>query len=233
MTEPTRVTNPADLRLMPFGRTRIRDVRDGLWEPLWAGQRVLVDVLGGRVGIRDEHNDLLEGFDLLREAILWCSQADELVLDGYLMPGPLRDTEGVGALPGTDAIKSAGAVGRHFLVGGGGKAAERREAERAASAQRSLLEPTAPAALVAVDLLWLDGEPLLDVPLLERKRLLDSVLVNAELVRRTVAVRPPVERWFLQWKAMGFLELAVKDVNSRYTPGQPSKGWATDLIPKR
>ncbi len=45
-------------------------------------------------------------------------------------------------------------------------------------------------AFVAIDLLWLDGEPLDDVPLLERKRLLDTVLAQSRLVRVTPFVRP-------------------------------------------
>ena len=40
-------------------------------------------------------------------------------------------------------------------------------------------------AFVATDLLWLDGESLLDVPLLERRRLLEGVLDQSYLVRRS------------------------------------------------
>ena len=50
-----------------------------------------------------------------------------------------------------------------------------------------------PAALVATDLLWIDGQPLLDIPLLERRRVLDSALGEGELVRRSKA-RPAADR---------------------------------------
>jgi len=231
MTTPVHAS-PADLRLMPFGRTQARQVRDGLWEPLWAGRRVLVRVLGGILTFRDEHDEELEGFDLLREAILEVVRADELVLDGYLLPAPLRHSAGAEAPPGIDAVMSAGEVGRQLLLGGGGSN-ERRDATVAANARRVRLPTASPTAFVAVDLLWLDGESILDVPLQERKRLLESALLEGEIVRRTVAVRPPVEAWFAQWRALGFREIAVKGANSRYTPGRPNGEWATALLPKR
>jgi hypothetical protein len=48
-----------------------------------------------------------------------------------------------------------------------------------------------------------------------------------------VSVRPPVEQWYAQWRALGFSALAVKGANSRYTPGRPNGEWATTLIPRR
>lgn len=232
MTTSAPVMSPADLRLMPFGRTGTRAVRDGLWEPLWAGRRVLVDVLDGRVGIRGEHNEALAGFDLLHEAILESARADELVLDGYLLPAPLRSSVGAEAPIGMDSLMTPAQVGKQLLLGGGA-GSERREELIAERARRRPLPPASPTAFVAVDLLWIDGEPIIDVPLQERKRLLESVLEDAEIVRRTVTVRPPVEVWFAQWRALGFREMAVKGANSRYTPGRPNGEWATALIPKR
>lgn len=232
MTPPAHVSSPADLRLMPFGRTQARQVRDALWEPLWIGRRVLVRVLGGLVTIHDEHDEELEGFDLLRDAIRALVQADQLVFDGYLLPAPLRDSAGAEAAPGMDAVMSPGEVGRQLLLGGGAQD-EHRDAIVAASSRRVRLTSASPTAFVAVDLLWLDGESIIDIPLQERKRLLESVLSEGEIVRRTVAVRAPVETWFAQWRALGFREIAVKGANSRYTPGRPNGEWATAFIPKR
>jgi ATP-dependent DNA ligase len=232
MTASLRVMRPTDLRLMPFGRTGARAVRDGLWEPLWAGRRALVDVLGGRVRIRNEHDEALEGFDILREAIRERVRADELVLDGYLMPAPLRSSVGAEAPMGMDSVMTPAQAGRQLILGGG-IGNDRREELIAAQSRRRSLPSASPTAFVAVDLLWIDGEPIVDVPLLERKRLLESALEDGEIVRRTVAVRPPVEVWFAQWRALGFHQLAVKGANSRYTPGRPNGEWATAFIPKR
>jgi hypothetical protein len=225
---------PSDLRLMPFGRTEFRRVRDGLWEPLWAGRRVLVDVLDDRVTIRDEINDTLEGYAELRESIVECSRADELVLDGYLVPAPIRSTGGAEAPPGMDAVPSAGQMGRQMILGGGStQAEERRDQFMAERARRVSLPSSTPTGFVAIDLLWIDGQSITDVPLLERKRILESALDDNLIVRRTMAVRPPVEQWFGQWRALGFREMAVKGANSRYTPGKAGDDWAIALIPKR
>ena len=65
------------------------------------------------------------------------------------------------------------------------------------------------------------------MPLLERKRILEGVLDEAELVRRTAFVRPPVDPWIGTWRSIGFGLLAYKAANSRYRPGQPNEEWAT------
>lgn len=231
MSMPPSTVRPADLKPMPFGRTSFRSVKNGIWEPLWGGRRVLIDVFGADVGIRDELGEPLDGFDELREAIRDAAQADELVLDGHLLPAPLRDTRGAESIAGLDALPSAGQMGRQFLMGSGGT--ERREKIEAAQARRVALPSTSSTAFVAIDLLWLDGQSIIDVPLAERKRLLESVLLEGEIVRRTVAVRAPVEAWYGQWHALGFREVAVKDANSRYTPGTPGDDWAITLIPRR
>jgi len=223
---------PADLRPMPYGRTAARNVRNGIWEPLWGGQRALIDIFGADVRIRDQHGEALDGYDLLREAILTSARSAEMVADGYLLPAPLRDTAGATSVIGSDSVMTAGEMGRQFLLGGG-FGGERRAEIEAEQARRVALPSSSPTAFVAIDLLWLDGESLLDVPLMERKRLLESVLLDGEVVRKTMTVRSPVEAWYAQWRALGFREVAVKDANSRYTPGAPSPAWATALIPRR
>src|SRR5262249_15003202 len=152
------------------------------------------------------------------------------VIDGYVVP-PFRDTVGITS-GGLDDVPTSAQMARQFVLGGVGRS-KAREAEQDAVARVIVLGPDDPTGLVAIDLLWLDAESLLDVPLQERKRLLDSVVVEGALVRRTVHVRPPVEPWYLQWRAFGFREFAVKDANGRYTPGAASDGWAMAAIPNR
>ncbi|HYM83181.1 MAG TPA: hypothetical protein VEY67_03395, partial [Candidatus Dormibacteraeota bacterium] len=96
--------------------------------------------------------------------------------------------------------------------------------------------PVAPGdelVLVAIDLLALEGEPLLDIPLLERKRLLDSVLEPSHLVRLGAYVRPPIDPWIGSWRAQGFHAIAFKDANGRYRPGERADDWAVSNIPQR
>jgi ATP-dependent DNA ligase len=78
---------------------------------------------------------------------------------------------------------------------------------------------------VAVDLLWLDGMSLLKVPLLERKRLLESVVEPAALLRISPHVRPPVDAWIATWKSVGLRGGILKAANSRYEPGGDSTEW--------
>ena len=219
------------LRPMAFGRRQPRQIANALCEPLWFGRRVLLDISGPVVEILDEAGEPISGYDDLRAAAAESALAGELVADGYLLPAPLRDTVGVVVNLVVDAIPTPSERSRRMFIGSGGE--KRREARENAEARDISVAPTDPAAFVAVDLLWLDGESLLDVPLQERKRLLDSVLAEHELIRRTVVVRPPIEGWFAQWKALGFREIAFKAANSRYEPGAISPDWATAPIPKR
>jgi len=81
-------------------------------------------------------------------------------------------------------------------------------------------------------LLWLDGKPLLDVPLLERRRLLDSVIAETDLVRRGTFVRPPIDRWVGSWRSMGFPGISFKAANGRYAPGAAALDWASIAMPR-
>lgn len=80
-------------------------------------------------------------------------------------------------------------------------------------------------AFVALDLLSLDGQPLLDVPLLERRRQLETLFLESPLVRVTPYARPPMRPWFNSWKSAGFDGLVMKAANSRYKPGQLTSDW--------
>ena len=95
------------------------------------------------------------------------------------------------------------------------------------------ITPDAPLAFVAVDILAVDDESLLDIPLLERKRILESVLEQSELVRVGAYVRPPIDSWLVTWRALGFGSLAFKASNSRYRPGRTNDDWSTAQIPAR
>jgi hypothetical protein len=219
---------------MPFGRADPRKITNPVMEPHWPGLRTLALLSGGRVAFRDELGDDRDGFEALRGAIVNSLDADGAVLDGYLVPAPLRSTEGLTTTVTEAQVLSAGRMGRQFLMGG---ANVRRIEERQEAAERAAIvaqvDPEAPTALIAVDLLWLDGELLLGVPLLERKRLLESVVGETDLVRRSQVVRPPAEVWYVQWRAMGFTEMTVKNANSRYTPGQAGADWAIVNISRR
>jgi bifunctional non-homologous end joining protein LigD len=111
----------------------------------------------------------------------------------------------------------------HMLVGGRIRVPE----------PKRQLDPDRPIAFVAVDLLLIDGDSLVDLPLLERKRLLDTALKADYLVRITPFVRTPVGSLALTWHAQGFRELAYKPANGRYQPGGGPGDWVVVPIRSR
>jgi bifunctional non-homologous end joining protein LigD len=88
-------------------------------------------------------------------------------------------------------------------------------------------------SFVATDLLWLDDTSLLDVPLLERRRLLESVVEESDVVRVGAFIRPPIASWVGSWRAQGFTGLTYKAANSRYRSGEANPEWAVSGMPRR
>jgi ATP dependent DNA ligase-like protein len=222
----------ASWRPMAYGHQPFYKIADPICEPLWGGRRVLVQVAAGQVDLRGTDGAEVEGYDVLREAIADAIFADELVIDGSLLPAPLRDTEGARIRVGMDAVKSPTDRVRHIFIGES-PLTGKREALAVADEARLPSPGDEPAALVATDLLWIDGQSLLDVPLLERKRVLESAVDERELVRRSMVVRPPVESWFAQWRALGFEEVTYKAANGRYRPGTVAQDWTVIVMPRR
>jgi len=219
-------------RPMAFGRRAPQQIADPLVEPLWGGRRVLVEVTPAGVELRGTDGEPIDGYEDLREAIAAAALADELLIDGSLLPAPLRDTEGARVRIGMDSVASPGQRVKHLFVGES-VTSRQRDALRRADEARLRAPGEEPAALVATDLLWIDGQSLLDIPLLERKRVLDSALDERELVRRTMIVRAPAESWFAQWRALGFEEVAYKAANGRYRPGTRAEDWTVIVMPRR
>lgn len=84
---------------------------------------------------------------------------------------------------------------------------------------------TEPETVVLIDLLDLEGEPLLDVPFQERRRLLVSVVDESEAVRIGPVVKHPVGGWLATWRADGFTHYVAKHQNARYAPGEQTEEW--------
>ncbi|MBF6604946.1 MAG: hypothetical protein IVW53_05115 [Chloroflexi bacterium] len=225
-------------RPQSFGRSHVRKVADPLIEPVWSGDRVLLvagaivrrlDVLAGgaHAVFFDDEGEELEGAALdavaanLRDAL----RAESVILDGYLsrQPNAPRDaTPGLGlTIPTTTQVMGQMLFGRRSA----------RAARAPIPAAATPVDPDVPLAFVAVDLLAIDDDALLGIPLLERKRILDTAFDETSLLRRSPYVRPPVDSWLVAWRALGFRELAYKAANSRYTPGAPNEAWARIAIP--
>src|SRR5512147_1119215 len=208
MTEARTVL--ASLRPQAFGDGRPDRVIDPIVEPQWAGIRALAAVdagdptrlSAGGVALSDEEGGAIEGYPEILDALAAAALSPSLVLDGFLTKQATPNGEGV--ILKVDADTSVqSAIGHFFLGSRRNRAAEAAE-QRAALRRSAAFGPDDVVSYVAFDLLWLDGESLLDVPLLERRRLLDTVLAESTLVRRGAFVRPPIGGWIRSWKAQGF-----------------------------
>jgi ATP-dependent DNA ligase len=215
-------------RPQEFGSGKAQRIVDPLIEPVWIGERVLVHLRAGSVEIVDAAGRHVE--DEIADVVAGIAsgiRAGSAVLDGYLthqatIPPP---APGLGEVE----VPSAGELTAQLLLG---RRTRTKELIEEADAVAAIEHAASPLAFVAVDLLELDGTELLDVPLLERKRLLESAVVEGELLRIGAYVRPPVEAWLGTWRSLGFVEVAYKAANGRYAPGRPSETWATARIPK-
>ena len=167
----------------------------------------------------------------MRAALAEAALADGLIVDGFLTKLAARDASGV-YVAMTDLPSSTQMVTRPLLGIRPTRAEDAIKAMDAARAARTF-GPGDVVTYVAIDLLWLDGESLLDVPLLERRRLLESVLAESDLVRRGIFVRPPIDPWVGSWRALGFDGLSVRSANSRYQPGQVARDWVSTPMPRR
>ena len=233
-------TDPRTWRPQAFGRRKPRDLRDPLVEPAWHGIRILAHVEPAGVRLVDADGlDLADNHPEIAAELRAAALADALVIDGYLTDQALRSSVGivldVETSPGIGEHMTQLLLGRRAsgAVGGRGRAPGRPTAGTIGQAEAVAAEGPVPIAFVAVDLVALDGEPLLEVPLLERKRLLESVLPEGERVRRSPFVREPAGTFIITWRALGFGGLAYKEANSRYHPGVRNDAWSLIAMPRR
>jgi bifunctional non-homologous end joining protein LigD len=82
-----------------------------------------------------------------------------------------------------------------------------------------------PVQFIAFDLLWLDGEPLLDLPLTERRARLVEVLVETGDVRLSQVVQGRGTDFFEQARGLGLEGVVAKRAASPYRPGTRSHDW--------
>jgi hypothetical protein len=178
---------------------------------------------------------VLEMPENVLEAVLEAFEAVEAVIEGHLTPAALRTGEG--AYPKMPRIERPSlfiprAFRRRDPVGPQAEVREREErVARLEPEVLAALERGEPHAFVATDLLWLDGQALDDIPLLERKRLLEAVLGESRLVRVSAFVRASAMGTLVSWGTLGFEELSYRAPNSRYLAGEVNLDWAIAPAP--
>jgi hypothetical protein len=239
MTESPTLETLRTWKPEAYGRKGSKAVANPIVEPLWVGLRVLAgldhgggDGTAGTIGIVDEDGDPILDRPEIEAAFAVAARAESVIVDGYLTKQVTSD--GTGLYVGPEKLTfDLGARMTQFFVGGHiAQTAKRAEAQRKFD-EASYFAPGDIVSLVVIDVLWLDGESLLDVPLLERKRQLESIIEESELIRLGAYVLPPIETWIGSWRAVGFRDLSFRGANSRYRPGAVGEDWATVPIPRR
>ena len=82
-----------------------------------------------------------------------------------------------------------------------------------------------PVLFIAFDLLWLDGESLVERPLEERVSELHRVLVPGQRIQNSVVIEGKGTALFEQVKARGLEGVIAKKKGSAYKPGRRTKDW--------
>jgi ATP dependent DNA ligase domain len=222
----------ADLRPQAYGRTRANRIEQPVVEPLWFGVRVIVAGSADQVTIYDEGEPVPGQARIeARLARMLAHTANGVILDGYLTKQATSDE--LPAVMVSTTIPSAGQLASKVFIGIRRDRHKERIARLEAEAAAQDLTDDAVVNLVLTDLLWLDGEWLLDVPLLERKRLLEAIIPGDDIVRAGPYVQPPYGTWIGSWRSQGFVGLTFKEANSRYAPGEIAADWATSDLPRR
>jgi ATP-dependent DNA ligase len=211
MSDPSVSSDPIEWRpQIPRPAAKSRTVVDPIIEPLWEGVHVLVHAQGRDVRVIDDQGyDVGREFADIAEALGQDLAAGQAVVDGWLTNQATRTGQGLALVP-MEPPRGMGLF----------------RAPKPGPPRIVPHDRPAEIAFVAVDLLVLDGQVLFDLPLLERKRLLDSVIVGSDLVRTSLYVRPPLERWLPSWNAVGFTGAMLKAANSRYVPGGLADDWS-------
>lgn len=221
------------LRPQAFGSTKATAIGDPLVEPMWPGLRVIAAVGGGAATLFDEDGTPIEDHPGIRSALARAIGAtgDGAILDGYLTKQAVTDEGGV--YTWVNEYPTLGGTLSGMMIGRRRHRIEDVERRRAAEIVEVTFEEEDLVNLVLVDVLWLDGQWLFDIPLLERKRVLESILPDDVLVRTGPFVRPPIGTWVGSWRAQGFRGLTFKSANSRYRPGEAADDWAMTPMPRR
>lgn len=99
------------------------------------------------------------------------------------------------------------------------------ELEMDAEGNAYVRDAKARTIFAAFDLLEVDGTSLLEVPLLERKRHLESVLRPSPNVRLTAYRSRDLRSWRDTLLEQGFRRAVLKQWNSPYSPGTTADTW--------
>ena len=211
--------DPHDWRPQVARRSRrAPEIRNPILEPFWRGIRCTAIFRAEPAPAEEPSLELLDSFGedvadvapRVTAALSRAIMALDAVVDGILTPQATTDATGLSVVPSADIPATA------FILPHKPEVEHRPPRGRITGGE---------LAFVALDLLSVDGQALFDLPLLERKRLLEGLFVQSELVRVSPYTRPPIGPWLRSWKSAGFRGVMLKASNSRYRPGDETSEW--------
>jgi len=88
-----------------------------------------------------------------------------------------------------------------------------------------LLSQTTPATFIAFDLLYLDGKPLVDLPLMERRAKLEEIMAESPRLLLSRYVETHGRRYFEEVAKLGLEGAMAKRKQSTYQIGKRSRDW--------
>ena len=180
---------------------------DGAWayELAWDGIRTVAYVSGGRLRLLDASGaDVTAGHPELR-AMAERLAPTECVLDGELV-----------------AFDRAGRISRAALD----ERAKRMAGSRADSATIRRLAARTPVQFLAYDLLWLDGEPAVDLPYRDRRDLLDGLGLTGPNWQTPPYFGPGGGAAARATSAeQGLAGVVAKRLVAPYAPGERANAW--------
>jgi bifunctional non-homologous end joining protein LigD len=188
------------------------DSPDYLFEPLWGGLRAMAHVRDGVVRLRARNgHDLTPYFPEL-VSLPECIRARECILDGEIIAA---DGEG---RPVFDLLRPR----LHLMASSTGA---ERDRVPDLPIELKVKRVAGQISFQAFDLLWIDGQSLIDLPLWQRKsRLHDAIRARAELA--------PVD--FVDDEGIAFYDavlprriegVVAKQKSGPYIPGLRSRSW--------
>jgi bifunctional non-homologous end joining protein LigD len=164
----------------------------------WPGVRALAEVDGGRVRLFSAQGQALTAsFPELR------GLGEDLGLTQVLLDG---------------VLVAFGGDGRPDLARARGRL-------RAGGTDARTLSRRAPVALLAFDLLHLDGEPQLDLPLTERRHRLEQLGLAGPAWKTAPSFEGGGAAVRAAASEQGLEQIVAKRASSRYEPGTKSKHW--------
>ena len=202
--DPTRRPIPDDLRPMrAVAASTPPHGDDWAFEIRWRGIRVLARSSGGAVDLSAaDGTSFANRFPEVRRMGRQLGMT-EVVLDGVLVGG----TDG----RDLDALR-------------------RRLSAANESAVRRLAKDR-PVALMAFDLLWLDGYPMIDRPWEERRERLEAIGLAGPAWTVPGVHRGDGEPMLEAAAAQGLSGVVGKNTASPYLPGQTSDAWVDTVVP--